>query len=157
MAFPFPDHGHGADACEVRFERTVGCADMWRDKERLVAGLIMGVAVGVFVWMVVIVATPAVHPSAVRRAMQQAGGFVEEGDGDGDGDEGDAGARQIEYGRYRDDPEATETEGDETSVRREINALNNQSSLASLVEGHRVHPSALVDDSNKWREEPNGR
>ena len=52
MAFPFPDRRHGADACEVRFERFVGCLEPWRRQERLVSGLMLGVAVGVFVWMV---------------------------------------------------------------------------------------------------------
>lgn len=153
MAFPFPDKTHKADTCELRFERHTGCLEAWRDKERLVSGLMMAVTVGVFVWMVVIVATPAVHPIAVRKVLQSSG-FVEDVDDVEDGRGNDT-PRRIEYARYRDDPEAETPVGDETSVRREINALNNQSNLASLVEGQRMHPSVLINDSNKWRE-PNG-
>lgn len=52
MAFPFPDREHGADACEVRYERTRGCFEAWEGQERVVAGIMMAVAVGVFLWMV---------------------------------------------------------------------------------------------------------
>jgi len=52
MAFPFPDRTHGADACEVRYERMQGCFEAWEGRERVVAGIMMAVAVGVFLWMV---------------------------------------------------------------------------------------------------------
>lgn len=52
MAFPFPGGRHGADACEVRYERTRGCFEAWEGQERVVAGIMMAVAVGVFLWMV---------------------------------------------------------------------------------------------------------
>jgi hypothetical protein len=52
MPFPFPGHGVTVDTCSQRFDRQVGCESAWRDKERTVAGLMIGVAVGVFVWVV---------------------------------------------------------------------------------------------------------
>jgi len=94
------------------------------------------------------VTTPAVHPSAVRKALA----FKDEGENEGN-------PRVIEYGSYRDDPEAdgaAHDDGDDTtSVRREINALNRQSNLDSFVEGNRTHHSDLVDDSNRWAESRN--
>lgn len=52
MAFPFPARGRGPEACENAFGYTRPCLELWRGEERLVSGLMLGVAVGVFVWMV---------------------------------------------------------------------------------------------------------
>jgi hypothetical protein len=52
MPFPFPGHGVSVDTCSQRYDRQVGCEGAWRDKERTVAGLMIGIAVGVFVWLV---------------------------------------------------------------------------------------------------------
>lgn len=52
MPWPFPSHDVSIDTCTQRFDRHVGCEGAWRDKERLVAGLMIGVAAGVFLWVV---------------------------------------------------------------------------------------------------------
>lgn len=52
MPFPIPGHGITVDTCWQRYDRQVGCEGAWRDKERTVAGLMVGVAVGVFLWLV---------------------------------------------------------------------------------------------------------
>lgn len=52
MPFPFPGHGNTVDTCSQRYDRHIGCEAAWRDKERTVAGLMIGVAVGVFIWIV---------------------------------------------------------------------------------------------------------
>jgi len=88
-----------------------------------------------------------VHPSAVRRVLHI-------GDAN-EQDENHGASRAIEYERYRDEPDAdtgVNDDNDDTSMRAEINNLNRQSNLASVVEGGRLHPSALVNDSNKWRD-----
>ncbi|KAF2228200.1 hypothetical protein BDZ85DRAFT_229217 [Elsinoe ampelina] len=63
MAWPFPDAQHGADACVVRYgaERASGCLEGWRGEERKVAGMMLFVALGVFVWMVSGPSIPALH------------------------------------------------------------------------------------------------
>lgn len=52
MAFPFPGDGRGAGACVKAYGRDKACFEDWRGEERLVAGLMVAVAVGVFLWMV---------------------------------------------------------------------------------------------------------
>lgn len=61
MAWPFPDGGHGADACLVRYggDRAGGCLEPWRAEEKRVGALMLVVAIGVFLWMVSIVSSPA--------------------------------------------------------------------------------------------------
>lgn len=148
MPFPFPTSGNGGGrACEVVFGRTRSCIEGWRGMERMVAGMMVGVAAGVFLWMVVIVATPAIHPSSIRETMR-----LPYADAD------DENQRTIGYGQYSDDPDVQgRIESDDPDVRREIDSLNSQSQLALHVEGSRVRPSSLIDDSNKWRESPSER
>lgn len=92
-----------------------------------------------------IVATPAIHPTAVRKALA----YKDE----------DENPRVIEYGTYRDDPEASGAADDDaddtTSMRREINALNRQSNLDSFVERNRTHHTDLVNDANRWADSRN--
>ena len=56
MPFPFPsqERGVGIDECTRRFPERVGasCEEGWRSAERVVAGCVLGVAIGTFVWMV---------------------------------------------------------------------------------------------------------
>lgn len=53
MAWPFPGQGRDADACEVRFGGAAPrCLEGWEGQERVVGGLLVGVAVGVFVLQV---------------------------------------------------------------------------------------------------------
>ena len=52
MPFPIPGHGNTVDTCSQRYDRQIGCEGAWRDKERTVAGLMIAIAVGVFLWLV---------------------------------------------------------------------------------------------------------
>lgn len=53
MAYPFPNSSNGgAKACAQTYGRTESCIDGWRWAERMCAGMMVGVAAGVFVWMV---------------------------------------------------------------------------------------------------------
>ena len=53
MAWPFPDAGHGADACVVRYEERRGaCLEPWKKEERRVAVMLLVVPVMVFLWKV---------------------------------------------------------------------------------------------------------
>ena len=52
MAFPFPDARHGADTCEVRYERDIRCLEPWREEERKVAIMLLVIPIAVFVWKV---------------------------------------------------------------------------------------------------------
>jgi hypothetical protein len=160
MPFPFPGHGVSVDTCSQRYDRQVGCEGAWRDKERTVAGLMIGIAVGVFVWLVrsavgpvsqirannrkqaVIIVTPAIHPSWAHESMRLPHRVLEE--------ESDAANRVIEYPsqRYTDDPE-----DDDSDTRREITGLNNDSRLAMQVESSRDNPSKLLADQGVWRED----
>jgi len=61
------------------------------------------------------------------------------------GDSGDE-RRRIEYR----DAEDAEAGGDEDSVVGEVRRLNNDSALASQVEGGRMRPSDLFPERNEW-------
>jgi len=143
MPFPFPGHGVSVDTCSQRYDRQIGCEGAWRDKERTVAGLMIGVAVGVFVWLAVIIVTPAIHPSWAHESMRHSHRLLE--------DESDAANRVIEYPsqRYTDD----DPEGDESDTLREITGLNNDSRLAMQVESSRDNPSKLLGDQGVWRDD----
>lgn len=52
MAWPFPQAGRGADACERMFEGRDRCLEPWKAEERKVAVFLLVVPVAVFVWMV---------------------------------------------------------------------------------------------------------
>ncbi|KAI4716577.1 hypothetical protein E4T48_07240 [Aureobasidium sp. EXF-10727] len=144
MPYPFPGHEITVDTCTQRFDRQIGCEGAWRDKERTVAGLMIGVAVGVFVWVrqAIIIVTPALHPTWAHESMRLPHRVLEE--------ESDAANRVIEYPaqRYTDDPEDADTD-----ARREIAGLNNDSRLALQVENSRDHPSKMLADQGVWRDE----
>ena len=63
----------------------------------------------------------------------------------GDGEQN--GHRRIEF---RDAEEA----GEEDSIIDEVRRLNNDSQLASTVEGTRTRPSALLPRDNTWASDP---
>lgn len=66
--------------------------------------------------------------------------------------------RALEYGQYSDETDGQDLiESDDPEVQREINSLNSESRLASLIEGSRDRASGLINDSNKWRESPSER
>lgn len=142
MAWPFPSgaRGIGAGECGRLTGRTVACEGAWRDRERLVAGLMVGIAAGVVAWMVLIIATPAVHPSWARDTLRLPARVL---DGEGGGEDGEQ--RVLEYEPYADEPGLSE---EERKRRQEIKGLNDQSRLAVHVEGSRVIPSRLLREEN---------
>ena len=48
MAWPFPDNRHTANACAETFNREQGCLGEWRKDVQITAGLLLLVAVVVF-------------------------------------------------------------------------------------------------------------
>ncbi|KAF2497439.1 hypothetical protein BU16DRAFT_559187 [Lophium mytilinum] len=69
-AWPFPDKRHGIDACEVRYERTVGCIGPWKNEEQRLAGLLIGAVGFVVVWQLLIIVNPSLHrPSWLHRVL----------------------------------------------------------------------------------------
>ncbi len=51
-AWPFPDKEHSANACPDAFKRTKSCFNDLKGQEQLVAGLLLLVAVLMFLWKV---------------------------------------------------------------------------------------------------------
>ncbi|KAI7299862.1 hypothetical protein KC340_g13600 [Hortaea werneckii] len=124
MAWPFPDKAHPeADRCMVRFDRSRACIEPWRAEEQRVAIMLMIVPIAVFLWkasspILVILAPSSTStwlPSAIRLPQE---------------DSSAAGRPRQAIG-YRD------ADGDEDSVRAEVNRLNKDSNTASQVEGER--------------------
>ena len=106
MAFPFPDKTHGADACEIRFDRHVGCLEAWAGKERMVGWMLVGVCLGVAVWWVVGVCFTELAGEQIGR---RPGLGYEEGNGGGV-ERGD-GARRIGYQRFTDEEQDDDFDG----------------------------------------------
>lgn len=141
MAFPFPDHSHGSDACVVRYERDEACIEPWRTMERKVAIILLVVPVAVFLWKVALFVAleggdAGWLPSAIRLPR----------DGEGSGE-----ARIRPAITFRD----VEEEGEADSLREEVTRLNQDSNLATHVVGNssRVRPSPLIQQEsgeNMW-------
>lgn len=69
-AWPFPDNkGHTIHACETAFGYQVGCLRPWKAEEQRVAGILMSVVGLVFVWQVVIIATPTRRETWLHRVL----------------------------------------------------------------------------------------
>jgi len=129
MAWPFPSKDNLADACIKRFERERNCFEVWRAEERGVAGMAVGVVVGVVVWKIL-----------VLYAQSRGAAWHNQENGANDSEhaeERNGGRRQLEYpagqsGRYQDEPDVE----------------NEDAMLASSV-----HPSHLGDGSDPWQSE----
>ncbi|KAK4548018.1 hypothetical protein LTR36_010738 [Oleoguttula mirabilis] len=150
MAFPFPDAHHESNACMVRFERNTACMEPWRDEERKVAIMLLVVPLAVFVWKVAILLAPssgsAWLPSAIRLPSDRS-------------ESPESSRRRPAAIEYRDvennnnNTGAIEEEAD--SVRAEVDRLNNDSNLASHIEGGRSKPNAhngLWREHERWRD-----
>ncbi|RMX84512.1 hypothetical protein D0867_15977 [Hortaea werneckii] len=143
MAWPFPEKAHPeANRCMVRFDRTQACIEPWRAEEQRVATMLMIVPIAVFLWkasslfrcILVILAPSSTStwlPSAIRLPQE---------------DPSTAGRPRQAIG-YR------EADGDEDSVRAEVNRLNKDSNTASQVEGERRRPSghSHFREHDYWR------
>jgi len=141
MAWPFPGSGRDAGACAARYDGagTVSrCLDGLRGEERKVGWMLMAVPLGVFLWKCLLLAVPTSGsyswlPSGIQLP------------GDGERNE----RRRIEF---RDAEEA----GEEDSIVDEVRRLNNDSQLASTVEGMRTRPSVLLPRDNTWASASSG-
>jgi len=154
MPFPFPaaSRGVGVDECTKLWpERAnTSCEEPWRGHERLIAGCVLGVAIGTFCWMAIIIAIPAIHPTWARESLRLPP-LLEEGSGEGhDAEQQQQEQRIIDYEPYRDDP--GETEQDRQDRLREISNLNQDSKFALQVERSRDHPSRMMRQAgrNEW-------
>ncbi|KAK5120316.1 hypothetical protein LTR85_006522 [Meristemomyces frigidus] len=150
MAWPFPDSQHKSDACMVRFERDTGCLEAWRGEERKVAIMLLIVPLAVFVWKVAILLAPSSGSAWLPSAIHLPG------------DSPDSSRRRPAAIEYRDVEDMGEGAGDETaaaaeddSVRAEVARLNNDSNLASHIEGGRSKNSGhngLWREHERWRD-----
>lgn len=92
-------------------------------------------------------ATPVAQPKVLRKVLQPASAALPGGEAEEHGGE-----------RYHDDEDADAEDDDDgdddgleqTSVRREINKLNSQSNIATLVESNRSRPSKLNAEAGRW-------
>lgn len=140
IAWPFPDHAHKSDACVVRYERDRSCLEPWRAAERKVAIMLLVVPVCVFAWKLALFLAPGFEtswlPSTIRLPT----------------DHGESARDRPRAAiTYRD----LEEQGDEDSLREEVNQLNKDSNLATHVENGRrqgrVRPSPLIEEQeNGW-------
>ncbi|KAF2839692.1 hypothetical protein M501DRAFT_1015786 [Patellaria atrata CBS 101060] len=55
MAYPFPGKGHPKSTCSEMYGRNRSCLGSWRGEEKKVAGLVVLVIVGVFVWELIVI------------------------------------------------------------------------------------------------------
>jgi len=99
-AYPFPGKGVGVDACKNTFGLVVACFERWREEERGIAGLMMGVVLGVSIWQILVVLVPTGSGSWVAGVER-------------DEENQTNGQREVGYpprgsGRYFDNPEETE-------------------------------------------------
>ncbi|KAF2723984.1 hypothetical protein K431DRAFT_241534 [Polychaeton citri CBS 116435] len=149
MAWPFPDKTHKADACMIRYagERDRSCLGPWRSRERSMAGLLMFVAVGIFLWKMAIFYFP--RPSSPWSAPSTEGRVrlpIEGGN--------EPGREHHHHKRpsigYLDDPDSR---NDDDSLAGEVERLNSESSMSSRVEGSRIHPSQIWHNDNQWTRE----
>lgn len=143
MAFPFPDRNHGADACEKRFERFVGCLEGLAEVERGSAWALVGVALGVVVWL------GAMSFVGASGEGEGTGRVLGEVDEDGDGEEEQGVGRRI---GYRDD--AASDDGAARGAGAQQNGANGGAAGSNTTKsgtgnGH-VHISDLVDDAMRW-------
>jgi hypothetical protein len=65
-----------------------------------------------------------------------------------------AGRRRAHNGHRRIEFRDAEEAGEEDSIIDEVRRLNNDSQLASTVEGTRTRPSALLPRDNTWASDP---
>lgn len=139
MAFPFKDKTHGDDWCMVRYERNTTCIEPWRATERRIAIILLVVPLAVFLWKVALFLAPGFDtpwlPSAIRLPHDNSE---------------NANGRPRPAITYRD-----VEEGETDSLRAEVNRLNTDSNLATHVEGGRVRPSPLIQETenNMWSRE----
>lgn len=140
MAWPFPNKTHGSDTCMVRFERDTACLEPWRMTERKIAIMLLVVPVAVFLWKVALFLAPGFDahwlPSAIRLPSD---------------DDAEPEIRPRPAIMYHDLDDA----GDDDSVRDEVNRLNKDSNLATHVEGGRIRPSPLIQETenNMWSQD----
>ncbi|KAK4555541.1 hypothetical protein LTR86_007294 [Recurvomyces mirabilis] len=148
MAFPFPGQGRGGNACQVAYGRDRACLGPWRAAEQKVAIMLLVVPLAVFVWKIVILATHSTSPPSWLPSSIRLPG--ENGEASGSGN------RRRQAIEYRDNEAGAEQhEGEDDSVRAEINQLNRDSSLASQVEGGRTKgKNGLWNEHHeRWQQE----
>jgi hypothetical protein len=140
MEWPFPDRSHGADACEARFERHMGCADRWEEKQRTVALLMVLVAIGVGLLLMLTCDIGVFVGGEKDQGRITLGSVVEDFD-DGNGTDEvhvdvEAGtARRI---TYRDEPRNKDERHEPGSIQESADGC--------------AETTSLLDGGRKWKE-----
>ncbi|KAF2479051.1 hypothetical protein BDY17DRAFT_257635, partial [Neohortaea acidophila] len=148
MSWPFPDANHGANACQMRFQRDNRCLEPWREEERKVAIMLMVVPIGVFIWKIAILLAPSSQSSWLPSQITLP-------EGSEHGDTPSAGSSRAAF-RPHGVQGLEGNEAREDSLYRTVTDLNNDSQLASRVESQRTKSAGLLDEPNFWSERREG-
>ncbi|KAF2236545.1 hypothetical protein EV356DRAFT_498056 [Viridothelium virens] len=143
-AWPKAQNGGPAlEACREMYGRDQACFGSLRGEEQKVAGMLIAVAVGVFLWKVLIVSIPTSQPSWFSQMFD-------------DDTSVRAGQRALEY---QTTPVADEYEpySDRAPSQEEIRDEVNQGTQRAIEDiregrqnGRNVVPSALIPNGNEW-------
>ncbi|KAI9707828.1 MAG: hypothetical protein M1820_004433 [Bogoriella megaspora] len=154
MAWPF-EHGKSAafpqGRCVEMTGRTDRCLDLWRGEQQKVAGMLLVVAVGVFLWKAIIISIPTGSPSWFARLFDENGQPLER--------------RALEY---QPNPEIDEQPYSDTppsaeEIQREIRhgtrkaiedvrevRKKKKENLRRAKSTPAGQPSGLITDGNEW-------
>ncbi|KAI9665740.1 MAG: hypothetical protein M1821_003674 [Bathelium mastoideum] len=145
MAAPFlRQGGAGSRACMEMTGRTESCLGSWKAEEQKVAGMLLAVAVGVFLWKVIIVSIPTSQPSWFSQMFDDDTSFR-------------VGRPALEYQGTRV-VEEHEPYSDHLPSEDEIRDEVNQGTQRAIedIQARKqngkglVQPSALIQNGNEW-------
>ncbi|OBT79842.1 hypothetical protein VF21_01539 [Pseudogymnoascus sp. 05NY08] len=148
-AWPFP-HGKGkdsvgADQCTKLLGSEIACGRAWGEEERKMAGVLVGVAVAVFVVKMVVLSTQMRSTAWTRPAWMRFLGGTEHGDLE-DPRAGRESERLLIGEGARVEEEYHDDEGDVNGTLRGTDAD------AEAANCPRLEPSGLTGDGAQWRE-----
>ncbi|CZT04600.1 hypothetical protein WAI453_007790 [Rhynchosporium graminicola] len=133
--------------CAKQFRRTQSCAEPWRRAEQINAGLLLLVALTVFIIKVLsllsLLTSTSFSQSKWARPFKQIGNIADVEDVNGSGEDNRATVRRLieeNVEEYHDEPSTTHS----TSA---INAQEREQD-----HGPRVQPSPLTDGGSEWRD-----
>ncbi|OBT97606.1 hypothetical protein VE01_04567 [Pseudogymnoascus verrucosus] len=146
-AWPFPHGKSGADQCREVLGREVACGRAWAEEEKRMAGVLVGVAVAVFVVKVAILSTQMRSTAWTRPAWMRFMSGTEPGDLE-DSRGGRESERLLIGEGARVEEEYHDEEGDVDGTLRGTDA----DADAEGVNRPRLEPSGLTGDGAQWRE-----
>ncbi|KFZ23335.1 hypothetical protein V502_02198 [Pseudogymnoascus sp. VKM F-4520 (FW-2644)] len=150
-AWPFPNgpptEGRGSGQCRDVLGRSTACGAVWGEEERRMAGVLVGVAVAVFVVKMVVLGTQMRSTAWTRPAWMRFLGGAEPGDLE-DSRDGRERERLLIGEGARVEEEYHDEEGDVDNTLRVTDADADEEARNRP----RLEPSGLVGDGAQWRE-----